>query len=110
MRVASFAGPSHSTAAVAEKDLERGEEPFNRIEVGRVGRQMEEACALVLDGFADAGDLVSFNVVQNTATIHFFAKRRSISSVKPAQIPDHNNRQHSSRKRHHSTRHDKNAR
>jgi hypothetical protein len=49
----------------AQQGLELGEDLLDRVEIRTVGRQVDEACALRLDGLAHTGDLVRLEVVHH---------------------------------------------
>ena len=54
-----------SGSGLSQQGFELGEELFDRVEVGAVGRQVAQLSADGLDGFADARDLVAGQVVHH---------------------------------------------
>jgi hypothetical protein len=59
------AGVDGSFAGLAEQGFEFGEELLDRIEVGRIGRQVEQLCASGFDGLAHAWHLVGAEIVHH---------------------------------------------
>ena len=51
--------------SLAQEVLELGEDLFDRIEVGTVGRQIDQLGAFGFDRFFDAGDLVAGQVIED---------------------------------------------
>ena len=68
-------GIDGSFGGLSERGLELCEGHLDRIEVRRIGRQVEEVCAPVLDGLADAIDLMAAQVVHDDDVTR--AERRS---------------------------------
>lgn len=54
-----------SLCGLAQQMFEFGEDLFDRIEIGTVGRQEQEACAAGPDGGPDGGFFVAGEVVEN---------------------------------------------
>jgi hypothetical protein len=54
-----------SGGGLSQQSFEFGEELFDRIEVGAIGRQVAQLCTGGFDGFADAGDFVAGEIVHH---------------------------------------------
>ena len=52
-------------AALRSKGLELGEEVFDGVQVGGIGRQIEQGCASALDGLEHASHLVAAQIVED---------------------------------------------
>ena len=66
---------------LAQQGLEFGEGELDRVEVGRIGRQLEQAGAGCLDGVADAGDLVRGEIVHDDDVARPQRRRQAAADV-----------------------------
>ena len=68
-------------AAVRSSVFELGEDLLDRVEVGAVGRQVEEAGAAGFDRFAHAGDLVGRKVVHDDDVARLERRRQGLLDI-----------------------------
>src|SRR4029077_11548583 len=54
-----------SFGGLSQRRLELGEAQLDRVEIGAVGRQVEDLGALRLDDLADAGDFMAVQIVED---------------------------------------------
>ena len=70
---------------VAEQFLELGERQLDRIQVGRLRRQVAQLGANCFDGFADAGDLVAGEIVHDDDVARLQDGRQMLLDPGPEQ-------------------------
>lgn len=72
---------SGALGGLAQRRLELGAGQFDRVEVGAVGRQVDELGALCRDGLGDAGDLVAAQIVELNDVVGSQGRRQHLFDI-----------------------------